>query len=118
MLADSAKLPATYRAAAKDRDICWVFHQVSLWEIQIKYDLGKLQLSRSPEELFPEAIIEAGFSRGAIEDGGIFLLGKLPPIHRDPFDRLLISHALLHGWEIATVDPLINKYPVRIFPGR
>lgn len=42
------------------------------------------------------------------------MLGKLPFTHRDPFDRLLISTALVEGWEIATVDEMFEKYPVRI----
>jgi len=115
MLTDSQRLPALYRRAAADPDIRWIFHQVSLWEIQIKYDTGKLVLPKSPGDLLPDAIKEAGFFPGALEDEGIFLLGKLPPVHRDPFDRLLVAHAILHGWEIATVDKAVIKYPVRIF---
>ena len=40
-------------------------------------------------------------------------LGKLPNLHRDPFDRLLISTALTEGWEVATVDHQVRQYPVR-----
>ena len=69
----------------------------------------------SPGDLLPEAINAAGFFPGSIEDEGIFLLGKLPPVHRDPFDRLLVAHAVLHGWELATVDKTVAKYPVRVF---
>jgi PIN domain nuclease of toxin-antitoxin system len=115
MLIDSQRLPAVYRRASADPDIRWIFHQVSLWEIQIKYDSGKLVLPKSPGDLLPDAINEAGFFPGALEDEGIFLLGKLPPVHRDPFDRLLVAHAILHAWEIATVDKTVVKYPVRIF---
>ncbi len=115
ILVDSPKLPAAYRRGTAESGIRWVFRQVSLWEIQIKYDIGKLRLPKSPGELLPPAINEAGLFLESIEDEGIFLLGKLPPVHRDPFDRLLVAHAILHGWELATVDSNITKYPVRIF---
>ena len=115
MLEGSSRLPDRYVSASSDPTIGWIFHQVSLWEIQIKYDLGKLKLSKPPSELFPAAIKTAGFFPEPIEDDGIFLLGRIPNVHRDPFDRLLVSHALLHGWEIATTDPIIRKYPVRLF---
>jgi PIN domain nuclease of toxin-antitoxin system len=115
MLTDSPKLPATHRRAAAEQGIRWIFHQVSVWEIQVKYDIGKLRLPKSPGALLPEAVNRAGFFPGVIEDEGVFLLGKLPPVHRDPFDRLLVAHAILHGWELATVDSTIAEYPVRIF---
>ena len=114
LLLDAAELPSTYRALAQQPSVHWIFHQVSLWEIQIKFDLGKLPLPRAPETFLPQAVTEAGFARAPIEDEGIFMLGKLPPIHRDPFDRLLVAHALLHGWEIASTDREIAQYPVRI----
>lgn len=95
----------------------WIFHQVSLWEIQIKYGMGKLSLPRAPEDFLPGAIAQSGMKRRYIEDEGIFFLGKVPAYHNDPFDRLLIAHAMLHGWEFATVDGQIEKYPLRIFKG-
>jgi PIN domain nuclease of toxin-antitoxin system len=112
---DSQRLPAVYRRAAADPDIRWIFHQVSPWEFQIKYDTGKLIFPKSPGDLLPDAIKEAGSFPGTLEDEGIFLLGKLPPVHRDAFDRLLVAHAILHAWGIATVDKIVVKYPVRIF---
>jgi PIN domain nuclease of toxin-antitoxin system len=114
MLNGDSRLPSTYLQAAQDPNNRWIFHQVSLWEIQIKYDIGKLKLPKEPSVFFPEVIRAAGFFTESIEDEGIFMLNKLPSIHRDPFDRLLVSHALLHGWEIATVDSVIAQYPVRI----
>jgi len=114
MLLDSPLLPESHRAAAMDREIRWIFHQVSIWEIQIKYQLGKLPLPKAPDAFLPKAIVELGFVEMPIENDGIFMLGKLPAQHRDPFDRLLIAHALLHGWEIASTDTQLNAYPVRV----
>ncbi len=115
LLSDSPRLPKYMRNAAVQTDFCWIFHQVSLWEIQIKYSLGKLPLPGPPEEYLPNAIRNAGFEESPIENEGIYFLDKLPAHHGDPFDRLLIAHAMINGWEVMTVDAQWEKYPVRIF---
>lgn len=91
-----------------------VLHQASSWEIQLKYDRGKLPLSRPPSEIIPEAISVHGIRYQTIQDSDIWHLQKLPDHHRDPFDRLLISHALYEGFKIVTPDPEIHKYPVPV----
>jgi PIN domain nuclease of toxin-antitoxin system len=114
LMLDADEIPDRYRELAMRDDVRWFFHQASLWEVQIKFDLGKLPLPEAPESFLPKALTKTGFARAGIEDEGIFMLGRLPPIHRDPFDRLLIAHAILHGWEIATTDQTFRRYPVRI----
>ena len=91
-----------------------VFHQVSTWEIQIKYQLEKLDLPKEPNDFLMSAIKSSGFSYKRIEDKGIFMLGRLPKVHRDPFDRLLISHALINGWSVITADSKFKKYPISV----
>lgn len=107
-------LPKSLAPLFEANDISWIFSQISLLEIQVKYDLGKLPLPESPKSLILPVVCEAGFGIQALQDEAIFLLGKLPNHHRDPFDRLLITTALVNGWEIATVDEQIGHYPVRI----
>ena len=82
-------------------------------EIQIKYDLGKLKLPDTPQKFLPDLIQDSGLNFHTLENKAIFMLGKLPKLHRDPFDRLLIASALVKGWEIATVDRIIDQYPVQ-----
>lgn len=108
------KLPEPISSLFQADDVRWVFSQISLWEIQIKFDLGKLPLPDSPEILIAPTVERAGFAVQPLQDAAIFLLGKLPSFHRDPFDRLLIATALANGWEIATVDRQFDQYPVRI----
>lgn len=91
-----------------------LFHQVSTWEIQIKYSLGKLPLPEKPQNFLLEAVRQSGFSYEAISDRAIFFLGKLPPLHRDPFDRLLIAHAIIGGYTIVTSDRTLAEYPVEV----
>ena len=83
-------------------------------EIQIKYDLGKLELPDPPQNFLSGLIQDSGLNFHPLENKAIYMLGKLPHLHRDPFDRLLIASALVKGWEIATVDPVFDQYPVQI----
>jgi len=57
---------------------------------------------------------QTGFAYEQVEDDGIFFLSKLPQIHRDPFDRLLIAHAVSNGWTVITADETFERYPVRV----
>lgn len=87
-------------------------HVVSFWEIQIKHDLGKLPLPISPKQLYKVTEQEAGFRIESMVAESIFNLTKLPRVHHDPFDRLLIAHALLTGMRILTADARFREYPV------
>ena len=89
-----------------------LFSQVSTLEIQLKFGLGKLQLPKPPEQFIPEAVARHLMLYDRVRDEAIFLLQKLPGIHDDPFDRLLITHALTDGATILTPDPWIHQYPV------
>ena len=95
-------------------DVCWHLNQISVLEIQIKYDLGKLELPETPQKFLPGLIQDSGLNFHPLENKAIYMLGKLPQLHRDPFDRLLIASALVKGWEIATVDRIFDQYPVQI----
>jgi PIN domain nuclease of toxin-antitoxin system len=81
----------------------------SAWEIAIKCALGKLE---APREL-GAAIDDAGFVRRLIGFEDCEKLQSLPPHHRDPFDRMLVSQALVDGIPIVTRDPWIRRYGVQ-----
>jgi len=85
---------------------------VSLWEIIVKYQLGKLSLPHSPEIYIPEQREKHRISSMIITEQDISELLNLPPIHRDPFDRMLICQALSQDLTIVTVDGYISQYPV------
>ena len=84
---------------------------VSLWEIAIKVNLGKLKISFSLEELINDIKIR-NFHILQIEDEFLKGLSILPFIHKDPFDRLLIATALAEDLTIITIDENIQKYDV------
>ena len=89
------------------------FSIVSSWEITIKYSLGKLVLPDSPERFIPEHREKLAADMLAIDEESVLHLLRLPYLHRDPFDRLLICQAIVHGLVFVTPDPRISKYPVR-----
>lgn len=87
---------------------------VSVWEIATKYRRGKLSLPEPPDRLIPiERQLRGIAALGFDEESALQSL-KLPPLHRDPFDRMLISQAIAHGLAIVTPDPNITQYPVRV----
>jgi PIN domain nuclease of toxin-antitoxin system len=84
----------------------------SIWETTIKYQLGKLPLPNSPEVYLPHAREQHQIMPLSIDEASVALLASLPLIHRDPFDRILVCQALLHGLTLVTVDNLVRAYPV------
>lgn len=86
---------------------------VSTWEISIKYALGRLPLPEPPDQFIPSQRKLHGIERLPLEEEATFYLLKLPEYHRDPFDRMLVCQAIVHGLTILTPDELINQYPAR-----
>lgn len=87
---------------------------ISVWEATVKYQLGKLPLPQPPEIYLPMQRERHIISSLSLTETSIAQLGKLPSIHRDPFDRMLICQALEHDLTILTVDDAIRAYPVKI----
>lgn len=86
----------------------------TIWELQIKTDLGKLAFSSKLNEVVDTEIKKNGLILLPVEPKHIFNLSMLPKIHGDPFDRLLISQAIVEDMTIITVDEVFSEYPVKI----
>lgn len=86
---------------------------VSTWEIVLKYGRSKLPLPVQPERLVPEQRIQHGIASLPLDESSTFHLPRLPALHRDPFDRMLVCQAIEHSLVILTPDLLITQYPVR-----
>jgi PIN domain nuclease of toxin-antitoxin system len=112
MVDDVDRLGPHVRTVLEDGSNQVILHQVSSWEIQIKYDLGKLRLTRPPREIIADGLLQHDVHYQSMQDEEIWHLQKLPPIHGDPFDRILIAHALCNGLRLASPDPRITQYPV------
>jgi PIN domain nuclease of toxin-antitoxin system len=111
-IAADPKLPATFLAACQDPANDVYLSAASVWEVVIKYQLGKLPLPAPPAEFLPQQREAHGIAGLAIDEGAMSHLANLQPLHRDPFDRLLVAQALQHRLTIATVDPDVASYPV------
>ena len=86
---------------------------VSTWEIAIKHALGRLPLPEPPERFIPAQRKRHGVDALPLEEEATFHLTRLPPYHQDPFDRMLVCQAIVHGMVILTPDEVILQYPVR-----
>ena len=85
----------------------------SAWEIAIKHAAGKLGLARAPDRFVSAERTAHGIAPLAIDEESALHVTRLPSLHRDPFDRMLVSQAIVHGMTILTPDPLIAQYPAR-----
>lgn len=86
----------------------------SAWEIGIKHAAGRLPLPQRPDVFVPSIREASGIASLDIDEESAFHAGKLPGIHADPFDRILVAQAIVHGMAILTPDPQIEQYAVRV----
>ncbi len=87
---------------------------VSAWEIIIKHGNGQLPLPEPPERLIAIERRKRRIAALPLDEDAAFHLPRLPRLHRDPFDRMLICQAIAHGLALVTPDPLVSQYPVRV----
>lgn len=85
---------------------------VSAWEITIKRAIGKLD---APDDL-PAQLEANRFDPLDVTIDHALAVGQLPPLHRDPFDRLLVAQARGEGLALMTADAQIGRYDVETFP--
>ena len=90
------------------------FSAVSAWEIASKHQAGRLPLPEPPERLIPVERKLRGVLPLPFDEEAALQVMRLPRLHRDPFDRMLISQAIALGLAIVTPDPLISQYPIRV----
>ncbi len=86
---------------------------VSCWEISIKHRLGKLPLPASPESYVRDQRVAHRIDSLPLGEEASLYEAKLPLLHRDPFDRMLVCQSIVEGLAIATPDELISRYPIR-----
>lgn len=108
-----ARLPILFRDAIRDPKNEVFLSIASLWEIIIKYNLGKLPLPQSPEIYIPNERRNHRIKSLSLHENAIKELINLPALHRDPFDRILICQTLANNLTIVTVDAQIQNYNVR-----
>jgi PIN domain nuclease of toxin-antitoxin system len=110
------QLPATFRSAIQDPANEVYLSVASVWEAVIKYGIAKLPLPAPPADYLPRQRDAHGIAALPLDEGAMPHLAALPPLHRDPFDRVLVSQALEHNLTLVTVDAAVIAYPVPVLP--
>lgn len=114
-LLDDDRLPSAVKDILEDTHVAVTVSVATQWELLLKWQRGRLRLPVEPERFFVEPIEEAGFRVLPIESRHVLGLMELPQLHADPFDRMLISQALVEDLELVTADEVIRTYPIRTF---
>lgn len=86
----------------------------SIWEIAIKFSLGKLPLPEPVEKFIPRRLQTDAISPLPIRLEHVLWVAKLPWHHRDPFDRLLVAQAQSEGLSLVTADPQLRAYDLEV----
>ena len=87
-----------------------LFSAASLWEVAIKRGLGRRDFQVDPR-LLRRGLLDNGYGELPIISDHVVLIESLPPIHKDPFDRILVAQATAEGIELLTTDSLVSQYP-------
>ena len=112
----NARLPVDIRRCIRDPANEVYLSVASVWEAVIKYALKKLPLPEAPAAYLPRQRQAHHIKPLPIEEAAFVHLASLPPLHRDPFDRILIAQTLQHGLRLVTLDELVRAYRVPLIP--
>ena len=107
---DPDRLPSDARALMDAPTTELVFSAASLWEIAIKNSLGRRAFSVDPR-LLRRNLLENDYRELSITGAQATTVDLLPPIHKDPFDRILIAQAQIEGLTLLTADSTLARYP-------
>ncbi|MSV27284.1 MAG: type II toxin-antitoxin system VapC family toxin [Bryobacterales bacterium] len=111
---ESPQLSKTAAAVFLDRNNEHYLSSASAWEIAIKHAAGRLPLPGRPDSYVPMIREASGIASLEIDEESALHAGRLPGLHSDPFDRMLVAQAVVHGMTILTPDPEIQQYAVRV----
>jgi PIN domain nuclease of toxin-antitoxin system len=111
---EPGKLPTPARAMIDDPANELIFSAASLREIAIKRQLGRNDFRVDPR-LLRRGLLDNGYLELPVTSEHALAIDSLPPLHKDPFDRILVAQATVEGMVLLTVDPVVARYrgPVR-----
>ncbi|MBA3322269.1 MAG: type II toxin-antitoxin system VapC family toxin [Pyrinomonadaceae bacterium] len=107
-------LSAAALAALEDGSNELILSVASVWELQIKIQLGKLKLNVSLKDLVESQQATNGVQLLPVELAHVLALDALPLHHKDPFDRLLIAQSIAEGTTLVSTDSQLSAYPVTL----
>lgn len=108
------RLPPKARTLLDQPEAELLFSSASLWEIAIKRGLGRDDFQVDVRVL-RRGLLDNGYQELAITSAHAVAIDGLPPLHKDPFDRMLIVQAMVEGLTLLTSDPLVAQYPASIW---
>ncbi len=108
------RMPSAARKLLEDPENELIFSAASLWEIAIKRSLGREDF-RVDARLLRRGLLENGYRELEIKGEHAVAIDALPPIHKDPFDRILVAQSMIEGIMLLTTDHQLAQYsaPVR-----
>jgi PIN domain nuclease of toxin-antitoxin system len=106
----SGRLPDEGRTLLEERETQPVFSVASIWEVAIKSRMGRQDFRVDPH-LLRRGLLENGYTELAVTGAHAVAVALLPPLHKDPFDRILIAQAQVEGITLLTADEVVGRYP-------
>jgi PIN domain nuclease of toxin-antitoxin system len=116
LIASPDRLSGEARALLESSETRLYLSAASAWEISIKQQLGRIDLSGTAEIVVPELMLRSDVAALAITHEHALRAGALPRHHGDPFDRMLIAQAQLEALPIMTADAAFERYDVELTP--
>lgn len=107
------RLPKTARDLIEAEGSELIFSTASLWEIVIKQGLGREDF-KVDARLLRRGMLDNGYTELPIASEHVVAIDTLPPLHKDPFDRVLVAQALVEGVILLTTDKLVASYPAPV----
>ena len=104
------RLPAQARLLIERPETELIVSAASLWEVAIKSGLGRTDFSVDPRVL-RRGLLENGYAELDVTGAHATAVDLLPPIHKDPFDRILVAQAQIEGLTLLTTDEIVARYP-------
>ena len=108
-LGEPRRLDAETRSTIESSDTEVLFSAASIWEIAVKSGLGRTGFAFDPAEI-ARAALDTGFTELTVRSNAAALVGRLPLLHRDPFDRLLVAQAIVERAILYTADKQLVPY--------
>lgn len=110
---DPARLSGDARALLDDDENVLLFSAASLWEVVVKSGLGRADFRVDPRML-RRGLLENGYLELPVRSEHAVAVGDLPPLHKDPFDRMLVAQARVEAALLVTADRRVAAYPVPV----
>jgi PIN domain nuclease of toxin-antitoxin system len=104
------RLPVSVAALIEDTKNEVLFSVVSLWEVAIKTGRGHRDF-RIDVGILRRSLLDNGYAELAVAGAHAVAFASLPPVHKDPFDRMLVAQAIVEGVTLVTGDRAVAKYP-------